>query len=219
MRAPGLSLAAARSLTTLLAFLAFEFASYLCHRAMHEVPILWHFHKVHHSAETLSPLTGFRLHPLEVLINHNVGALSVGAAIGACLWLFGDAASPFALDGTNVLLIIGVSLLITLQHTHAWLPVRGWLGHVLNSPAHHQLHHSIDPRHFNANYGYCLSIWDAMFGTLKIPGAKQPQLTFGVAGLGYNPHGLAGLYVMPLLDALRSARLRGRQPIAAAGAT
>lgn len=214
-----LPLAAARALTTLLGFLAFEFASYLCHRAMHEVPILWHFHKVHHNAETLSPLTGFRIHPLEVLISQNVSALGAGTVIGACLWLFGEPASPFTLDGTNVLLIVGVSLVITLQHTHAWLPLRGWLGCVINSPAHHQLHHSIDPRHFNANYGYCLAIWDTLFGSLKIPGTKKPQLTFGVTDLQYNPHGLAGLYVLPLVDAVRSARLRSRQPIAAAGAT
>jgi sterol desaturase/sphingolipid hydroxylase (fatty acid hydroxylase superfamily) len=39
----------------------------------------------------------------------------------------------------------------------------------VHSPAHHQIHHSTDPRHFDRNLGYALSIWDWAFGTLWVP--------------------------------------------------
>jgi sterol desaturase/sphingolipid hydroxylase (fatty acid hydroxylase superfamily) len=41
------------------------------------------------------------------------------------------------------------------------------------SPAHHQIHHSIDPRHWNKNFSVKLAIWDALFGTLYVP--RKPE--------------------------------------------
>ena len=55
----------------------------------------------------------------------------------------------------------------------------GVLAYILQSPAHHQIHHSTDPRHFDKNLGYCLSVWDYVFGTLYIP-QKNEKVTFGL---------------------------------------
>ena len=52
----------------------------------------------------------------------------------------------------------------------------------LRQPAHHQVHHSANPKHFNKNFGSCLALWDWMFGTLYVPGKNARPLTFGFSG-------------------------------------
>ena len=56
------------SLFTLTLFILDDFTKYFVHRCMHKFSILWAFHKVHHSATTLTPITVFRTHPLEGII-------------------------------------------------------------------------------------------------------------------------------------------------------
>ena len=63
--APGWMIAAA---FTVSLFLIDDAAKYLVHMALHRFPVLWCFHKVHHSAEVLTPITVFRTHPVEGLI-------------------------------------------------------------------------------------------------------------------------------------------------------
>jgi len=67
-----------------------------------------------------------------------------------------------------------------LRHSHIWIPFRGWLGKILISPAHHQIHHSTNPAHFNKNLGFALSFWDWVFGTLHIPAKEREVEVFGV---------------------------------------
>ena len=55
-------------LFTLSIFLMDDISKYLVHRALHRWPVLWAFHKVHHTAETLTPLTIYRTHPVEAII-------------------------------------------------------------------------------------------------------------------------------------------------------
>jgi sterol desaturase/sphingolipid hydroxylase (fatty acid hydroxylase superfamily) len=196
----------ARIATTIIAFLAFEFAYFIDHWLKHKVPLLWHFHKVHHSAETLSPLTVFRVHPVDSIIYANIGALCTGSAIGVSIWLFGPNASPYKVYGMNVFLLAGFYLLVNLQHTHLWIPFYGWLGKTFLSPAHHQLHHSSDPKHFNSNYGNIIALWDVLFKTHRVPVKSNPRLSFGVAGLNYDPHSATGLLLMPFADSVKSGQ-------------
>ncbi len=196
----------ARIMTTVLAFLAFEFGYYFDHYLKHRVPFFWHFHKVHHAADTLTPLTVFRVHPVDSLIYANISVICTGATIGLCLWIFGPTGSPFRIDGMNAILLVFAYLLVNLQHTQMWIPFRGWLGKTLLSPAHHQIHHSADPRHFNSNYGNIIALWDVMFRTLHIPEKQNPMLAFGVAELGYDPHSATGLLIMPIIDAFSPER-------------
>lgn len=53
---------------TLCHFLLDDLSKYLVHRALYRWPVLWAFHKVHHSAITLTPLTVYRTHPLEAVL-------------------------------------------------------------------------------------------------------------------------------------------------------
>jgi sterol desaturase/sphingolipid hydroxylase (fatty acid hydroxylase superfamily) len=62
----------ARVIITLALFLAYEFGYWLDHYLKHRVPALWELHKVHHSANVLTPLTVFRIHPLDGVIFANI---------------------------------------------------------------------------------------------------------------------------------------------------
>jgi sterol desaturase/sphingolipid hydroxylase (fatty acid hydroxylase superfamily) len=67
-----------------------------------------------------------------------------------------------------------------LRHSHMWIAFTGPAGRILHSPAHHQLHHSDDPKHFGKNLGFALSVWDWAFGTLVIPAKTREPVVFGV---------------------------------------
>ena len=83
--------------------------------------------------------------------------------------MFGDTTYQYALHDTNIILVLFIHAYVHLQHSHMWIAFRGVLGRIFVSPAHHQVHHSGNPKHFNKNFGSCLALWDWMFGTLYVP--------------------------------------------------
>ncbi len=194
----------ARCLTTCALFLAYEFAYFSQHYLSHRIPLLWHFHKVHHSATSLSPFTNFRVHPFDSVTFANALSLCLGTVAGFCAWLFGAHAKPFAIDGTNVLMVIFVYSLLHLQHSQLWIVFKGRWSRFFMSPAAHQIHHSRNPDHFNCNYGNALAVWDRVFGTYRQPSDKSMRLKFGVDGLDYDPHGIYGTVFAPVIEAWRS---------------
>ena len=60
--------------------------------------------------------------------------------------------------GVNVFLLTFTMTILHLRHSHVWLPFTGLAGRILQSPAHHQIHHSTNPKHFNKNLGFGMSI-------------------------------------------------------------
>src|ERR1700740_1295481 len=56
-------------LSVVVVVLVSDFWSYIVHRAMHKFPVLWAMHSLHHSAETLSLITGARHFWLEDALN------------------------------------------------------------------------------------------------------------------------------------------------------
>ncbi len=170
-------------------FLAYELGYWFNHWLSHKVPLLWEFHKVHHTAEVLTPLTNFRVHPVYTWIFANILALSAAIANGLGNYMFGDTAYQYALADTNIILVLFIHTYVHLQHSHMWISFRGALGRIFVSPAHHQVHHSGNPKHFNKNFGSCLALWDWMFGTLYVPAKEREPLTFGFCGSSRRAHG------------------------------
>jgi sterol desaturase/sphingolipid hydroxylase (fatty acid hydroxylase superfamily) len=111
--------------------------------------------------------------------------------------MFGSSAASVTVNGTNALLIFFYFLTVHLQHSHMWIAITGPLGYVVFSPAHHQLHHSDNPAHFNKNFGFCLSVWDWLFGTLLMPAAKREPLSFGVDTTEPGQHTVMGGLIRP----------------------
>ncbi len=151
---------------------------YLVHALMHHVPVLWEFHKVHHSAKALTPATLFRAHPLEKFLM----ASATGVAFGLVLGVF----EYWAPQNLIMLTVLGVNVVLfgffswaNLSHSHVWLSFGRRVEHVILSPAQHQIHHSDAPEHRHKNLGSIIALWDWAFGSLYVPPAQE-HLSFGI---------------------------------------
>ncbi len=171
--------AMAMAALSLAVFVAQDFARFVGHAACHRIPALWELHKVHHSAEVLTPVTLARTHPLEALWMRAASALALGLAAGAVAWLFRGRASAWELAGVDALGFVWTMLGANLRHSHVWWSFGPALEHVFVSPAQHQVHHSADPRHHGKNLGEALAVWDWLFGTLHVTSARE-KLVFGL---------------------------------------
>ena len=100
-----------------------------------------------------------------------------------------------------------------LRHSHIWISYGRVVERVLISPAQHQLHHSIDPRDGNANFGAVLAIWDWLGGSLRLA-EEGPPKAFGVRDNLPTTHNLISIYFhsiggsMPLSLPAASQRTR-----------
>jgi sterol desaturase/sphingolipid hydroxylase (fatty acid hydroxylase superfamily) len=204
-----------RATITVMLFLAYELGYWLNHYLSHRIPFLWEFHKVHHSATVLTPLTNFRVHPIYMCIFLNILAVFIGTANGVGDYIFGQATHQYVLSENNIILVFFIYLYVHLQHTQLWISFSGWLGHLLMSPAHHQIHHSRNPVHFNRNLGSCLAVWDWMFGTLYIPAAAPEKLEFGVEPDRPHAHTVRGELLAPFSRAAQALfkMVERRQPV------
>src|SRR6202020_1076726 len=182
---------------TVALFLAYELGFFVDHWLKHRIPALWELHKAHHSAEVLTPLVNFRVHPLDSLILANNLALFIGVIGGVAQYGLGRKAVSFTLFDQHVLRLLYIYLTAQLQHREIWIPFTGFWGRMFISPARHQLHHSADPAHFNCNMGASLAIWDWLAGSLHMPSVEPPGLAFGVSGHRHDPHGAMGLVIDP----------------------
>lgn len=174
------------ALFTLGLTLAADFSTYWVHRLHHENPVLWPFHEVHHSAEVMSPITLYRKHPLYDVISEAARALVVGLLQGVMIFAFLGPTDIVTIGGANAVYVVFNALGSNLRHSHIWISFGPVLSYLFISPAQHQIHHSIDAKHHNKNYGEVFAIWDWMFGTLYVPRRKE-TLRFGLADRDGNP--------------------------------
>jgi len=193
---------------TIATLLAMDCALYVGHYLQHKVPLLWEFHKVHHSAEVLTPITAFRVHPVDDLLTLSLTALFTGVVQGLFHVTVGTGIADIHVLGVNVLLFAWYIFGFHVRHSHVWLAYPAWLSHILVSPAQHQIHHSNAPRHFDKNMGFIFAFWDAIVGTLYVPKARE-DLTYGLYGEEPGQFGsVPALYMRPFLN-LWAMRSRG----------
>lgn len=132
-----------------LALLIGDFLVWLSHLVVHKVPFFWQFHAIHHSQRQLNLFTSLRMHGLDILFNIIVN--------------------------TPPLILLAVPsrgqyyVLFRLWYSrlyHANIKSNfGFLRYILVTPQSHRVHHSIEPRHYDHNFGLIFSIWDQAFGT------------------------------------------------------
>ena len=211
-QATGAADAGGRLLFSLAFFVAYDFGRFVAHSLLHDVPFLWPFHKVHHSAQVLTPITAFRVHPVDLLVMAWVPAL----ATGLTTWLFNRVTdtpvSVYTFLGLHVL-IWAFNLIDNLRHSPVWLTYGPTLGKWLLSPAHHQLHHSYEPRHMGCNRGFDIALWDRLWGTLYVPSGPPEQFRMGLGdGSDGEWNGLMKLYFRPFMEAVQV--LTGRRKAA-----
>ena len=196
-RAPGVLALAA---FTLAMGVAFDFARYLSHRLHHRIPVLWEFHKVHHSAEVLTVFSNYRNHPVETMVELLLRLIAAATVAGVFGCFYGEGLVEYTVLNYGALTFV-YYLTAHLRHSHVPFDF-GPLRSVFISPRMHHLHHSADPKHFDRNFGFLLSLWDRCAGTLYLP---QPGETFE---LGLPPE--AGrfdsawnLYMQPFVASYR----------------
>ncbi|MBD0834245.1 sterol desaturase family protein [Aestuariibaculum suncheonense] len=139
-------------------FIVGDFIQWNTHRLLHRVPLLWNFHKVHHSVKEMGFAAHLRYHWMEPVVYKSLLYIPM-AIIGG-------------FDAQDVAIIHFFN--ITIGHlNHANL---GWnygpLKYLLNNPKMHIWHHVKDlPKQakFGINYGITLSVWDYLFKTAHIP--------------------------------------------------
>ena len=188
-------------LYTITLFIISDFTRYWLHRFLHTIPFLWEFHKVHHSAKVLNPLTFYRVHPVENILFGFRYSLSIGITTGVFLYFFGSKIGIVEVIGANIFVFLFSFLGSNLRHSHIPLGFFSFLEKWLISPKQHQIHHS--KKFFNRNYGGYLAIWDRLFGTLKL--SKEVSiLKFGLRKEQMkNYTSIKSLLLLPFINILR----------------
>lgn len=175
-------------------FLICDLSYYLLHLLSHKVRFLWASHMLHHSSHKLNYTTVFR-GPVVYL------------SFRMIFWI------PMTLIGFPPTMILVTDTLIQLYTVFTHTTTVGKLGvleYVLNTPAHHRLHHACNPEYIDKNYGGVLILWDRMFGTIV---HEQARPVFGLAETRgvYNPLRLLFMEWRAMARDFRVARTwRGR---------
>jgi len=157
-----------------------DLAQYWVHRAYHEVPLLWRFHSVHHSAPAMDWVAGSRQHLLEVIVTRML--------VLTPLYVLGFAQN--VIDAYIV--VVGFQAVFN----HANVSVRlGWFSRVIVTPNFHHWHHSQDDEAIDRNYSAHFAFIDHLFGTAVQADRKWPD-RYGVVG-NYMPLGFLKQQAFP----------------------
>lgn len=148
-----------------------DFMLYVWHLLNHEIPLLWRFHRVHHSDLNMDVSTVNRFH---------VGELAISAVIKIG-FIFFLGADLFGLTLHEILIVA------TAQFHHSSLKLPSWFENIywvlFVPPSMHRIHHSVVIKERNTNYGTIFSIWDRLLGTL-IRDVEQGRIRIGMGA--YN---------------------------------
>lgn len=191
-------------LFTFTMILAYDLSYYFYHMLQHRIPFLWELHKVHHSAEVMVGITKDRVHPLDDFMNRIWDGIIPGICFGLWMVIWADPVEA-SIFGINVYVMRNILMMDFVRHTHFKISF-GKLDNYILSPHWHQLHHSVDPKHYDRNFGLMLSIWDRMFGTACVPEPDE-DFKFGLMDRDVRDYqSLFGLWVLPLIKMGRVAR-------------
>lgn len=139
----------------LIMFFLRDFIQWNVHRLLHRVPILWEFHKVHHSVKQMGFAAHLRYHWMETIVYRTMEYIPLGM-IGFGLQDF------FAVH--IIALAIG-----HFNHSNFKMPL-GPVKYIFNNPQMHIWHHAKElPNKYGVNFGISLSLWDYLFKSNYIP--------------------------------------------------
>uniref|UniRef100_UPI003083EF6F sterol desaturase family protein n=1 Tax=Petrachloros mirabilis TaxID=2918835 RepID=UPI003083EF6F len=177
-------------LAVVLSIVALDLVIYWQHRLFHALPLLWRLHKVHHADQDFDVTTGFRFHPLEILLSMGIKIIAVAllGAPGIAVLIF-----EVLLNGTALFNHGNVSLPLFLDR---------WLRWVVVTPDMHRIHHSVVPQETNSNFGFNLPWWDRLLGTYQSqPFRGQQGMVIGLSEYQQDPRvaQLPWMLVLPFL--------------------
>ena len=191
---------------TAISVVIMDICVFAIHYLQHRVPVLWNFHQVHHSAAELTPMTLFRLHPVDLILMSLTISLVTGFAIGTLFYFTGEEPQQVSILGLNILVFLFYIGGYNLRHSHIWLSYPQWLSKILISPAQHQIHHSRDPKHFDKNMGLIFAFWDGILNTLYVPKGFE-NLRYGINDALPNPfRSVTQMYMLPFVWSWRQIK-------------
>lgn len=155
--------------------LALDGATYFAHRLLHQVPVLWRVHLVHHIDASVDATTAFRQHPIEGILRFTF--------IAATAWALG--APPAAIA---VYRLLG-ALNAVLEHANIRVPpaVDRALVWLWVTPDMHKVHHSRDRVETDSNYANLFSLFDRVFRTFTAS-SRGPFVSYGIRGYDAPEH-------------------------------
>lgn len=190
-------------LFTVVFFIVDDFSRFYVHRLMHRIPLLWAFHKVHHSAEVLTPLTVLRTHPIEGLLFSLRTVLVQAVMIAGFIFFFGERVTLVTVLGANFI-TFGFNMIgANLRHSHIAMRYPRWVEKWLFSPAQHHIHHSANRLHHDKNFGVFISLWDRLGGSFMHSQEAKTAKTPLIFGLENEQHQtLMQAYVNPFKESM-----------------
>jgi sterol desaturase/sphingolipid hydroxylase (fatty acid hydroxylase superfamily) len=168
-----------------LGFILMDASFYYWHRANHEIPLLWRFHRVHHVDPDMDVSTAFRFHFGEVL--YSTGFRAVQVVLLGIIPL------------TYLIYEIVFQCANMFHHSNLRLPVRleRWLNMVIVTPRMHGIHHSQIRKETDSNYSVVFRCWDWLHRTLRLD-VPQESINIGVKGYQQKEDNqLWSLLIMP----------------------
>jgi len=167
-------------------FLLLDLLLYLLHRTAHYYKVLWRFHCVHHSDPCFDLSTNFRHHPVELI------------------WVMLVVSQIVTIFSIDVAIVGVYSLLATLiqmwhhSNTSLSIKIELALSKVLITPSVHIIHHSIDSKESNHNFGTIFSFWDRWLNTFQAPCYTNELFKLGAKGFSDDhQQSLASLLSQP----------------------
>ncbi|MBZ9630566.1 sterol desaturase family protein [Salegentibacter sp. LM13S] len=153
-----------------LCLILLDFSRYWSHRLAHEQRFWWSTHVVHHSSEHYNLSTSFRL--------------SWTQNLKIIFFL------PVVLLGFHPLVFFIVHQLEVLYqfwiHTELIKKLPRPIEYIFTTPSHHRVHHSVNERYLDKNYGSTFIFWDRIFGTFQEEDEK-PRYGITKPVNSYNP--------------------------------
>ncbi len=147
-----------------IAFLALDFSGYWVHRLAHTINFFWNNHIVHHSSEEFNLACALRQ------------SISVFFRIYAFLLI---PAAIFGVPQQVIAVVAPLHLFAQFWYHTRHIGKLGWLEYIIVTPAHHRVHHAINPEYLDKNYGQIFIFWDRLFGTFQEEQADIPAV-YGV---------------------------------------
>jgi len=166
-----------------VAVAALDFVIYIQHVLFHFLPVLWRFHRMHHTDLDIDVTTGNRFHPVEIVIS------------------FGIKLAAVALIGPSAPAVLAFEILLnaTSQFNHGNVRMPAALDRLLRlfvvTPDMHRVHHSVVPRETNSNFGFNLPWWDRLCGTYR----REPEQGHTGMTIGLREYRDPAMLTMPRL--------------------
>jgi sterol desaturase/sphingolipid hydroxylase (fatty acid hydroxylase superfamily) len=136
----------------IIAFIALDFSGYWVHRLSHQINFFWNKHAIHHSSEEFNLACALR-QSISTFVNLFTVFLLPAALLGV--------------DGKVIATVAPLHLFAQFWYHTVYIRNMGFLEKIIVTPAHHRVHHAINPEYIDKNHSQIFIIWDKLFGTFQ----------------------------------------------------